>query len=187
MPFYIRYRACLLCGIILCLGVGAEAQSMDDPMAEKVKILTMSVMSPAVRKGRALPATYTCAGDDENPPILVRHIPLNAKSLVIVIDSKVGVQTRVNWAVYNIPVTPTGMVKVPRYSVPGQEAKNSSQRQRYTGPCLTKDERATVAIKAYALKNMLRLPADATAGLLARAMKDQVVAKARLLTTAVGQ
>jgi phosphatidylethanolamine-binding protein (PEBP) family uncharacterized protein len=160
---------------------------MDDPMAEKVKILTMSVMSPAVRKGRALPATYTCAGDDENPPILVRHIPLNAKSLVIVIDSKVGVQTRVNWAVYNIPVTPTGMVKVPRYSVPGQEAKNSSQRQRYTGPCLTKDERATVAIKAYALKNMLRLPADATAGLLARAMKDQVVAKARLLTTAVGQ
>jgi phosphatidylethanolamine-binding protein (PEBP) family uncharacterized protein len=47
---------------------------------------SLQVSSPAFKENEMIPAKYTCEGDNINPPITVKNIPQQTKSLALVVD-----------------------------------------------------------------------------------------------------
>jgi Raf kinase inhibitor-like YbhB/YbcL family protein len=63
----------------------------------------MQITSPIFKNNDYLPEKYTCDGLDINPPLVFSDIPLNTKSLALIVDdpdSPSGVWT--HWLVWNI-------------------------------------------------------------------------------------
>jgi Raf kinase inhibitor-like YbhB/YbcL family protein len=69
----------------------------------------MKLTSSAFVQGEKIPAMYTCDGDNVNPPLEITGVPLEAKSLVLIMDDpdvpknvrKDGMWD--HWVVFNIP------------------------------------------------------------------------------------
>ena len=72
--------------------------------------MTLSITSTAFEDGGAMPAVYTCEGDDISPPLSFSGVPEAAQSLVLIVDDpdapdpKAPQTTWVHWVLYNIPV-----------------------------------------------------------------------------------
>ena len=63
----------------------------------------LSVESPAFENNKFIPAKYTCDGDDVNPPLVIKGIPEEAKTLVLIVDDPdAPMGTWNHWIVWNI-------------------------------------------------------------------------------------
>ena len=51
-----------------------------------LKRYTMDLASPAFEHHQPIPQTYTCQGDDINPPSISITFPKETKSLVLIMD-----------------------------------------------------------------------------------------------------
>ena len=69
----------------------------------------MQLTSSAFKQGEEIPALYTCDGRNINPELLISHVPLEAESLVLIMDDPdVPASVRKecmwdHWVVFNIP------------------------------------------------------------------------------------
>lgn len=149
--------------------------------AKEVRKMTeMKLTSPAFTHTKAIPAKFSCDGDDINPPLAIEGVPREAKSLALVMDdpdAPAGVW--VHWLFWNInPATK----QIGQGSVPpeAQQGVNSWERRNYGGPCPPSGTHRYV-FRLYALKEQLNLPASATRKDLDRAMQGKIVAQTELL------
>lgn len=184
MPYHMNFRLLLLslCAIALQSWAQQPEAPLDDPMSEKPR-KPMRLFCKEFKQGGTMPDDFLCAGDDVNPTLRVTGIPEEATFLVLLVDSKAGGVSQTHWIVYNIPIPEDRQVTVRRHTVPGIEVVNSAGKKRYAGPCAGTN-RTRVEFKAYAVKAGFSLPRNATAGHLSRVMKNQVLAKARLIAYA---
>jgi len=105
-------------------------RTQEEPQNVSV-ILMLSVTSPVFKHNGAIPAKYTCQGQDISPPLEIQGVPATAQSIILILDdpdAPVGVWT--HWVVWNIPATTTMLLegKAPAGSVEGM---NSWQKQGY--------------------------------------------------------
>ena len=114
------------------------------------------VTSRAFKNGEMIPKKYTCKGGDVNPPLEIKGIPAEAKSLALIMDDPdAPVGTWVHWVVWNIPLE--GVEKViAENSAPGIEGINSAGKHHYHGPCPPSGVHRYY-FKFYALNAMLNL------------------------------
>jgi Raf kinase inhibitor-like YbhB/YbcL family protein len=141
----------------------------------------MKIESSEFKHGEAIPAVFTCQGDDKSPPLKISDVPAEAKSLVLIVDDPDAPGgTWVHWLVWNIPPD-TGVFDqnhVPNGAVQG---KNSWGRAGYGGPCPPSGTHRYF-FKLYALDDMLPL-SSANVQQLEKAMKPHIIEQCELMGT----
>ncbi|MEX2231852.1 MAG: YbhB/YbcL family Raf kinase inhibitor-like protein [Cyclobacteriaceae bacterium] len=148
----------------------------------------MNIISPDFPNGGAIPAKFTCDGEDVNPTLIVNGIPEGTKSLALVVeDPDAPLTTYTQWLVWNIPPTET----IAENSIPGIQGINTVGKNPYRGPCPVAGSQR-YSFKVYALKRILTLQPEADRSELEKAMQGHILATGELLgeydrTVAVGK
>jgi len=164
------------------------AASTDTPMSAPAS--SFQLTSTAFAQGGAIPARYTCEGDDASPPLSWTAAPTDTKSYALIVedpdapDPAKPQRIYVHWVVYNIPATVTSLAEdaskrgLPLGATPG---KNDSGKTVYGGPC-PPIGRHRYFFRLYALDAALTVSSANKAELLA-AMKGHELATAELMGT----
>lgn len=138
------------------------------------------VTSTAFEHNQGIPDKYTCKGEEVNPPLAIRNVPLRTESLALIMsDPDAAGGTWSHWLVWNI--NPNGS-KIRENSVPGLEGKNSADKIGYQGPCPPSGTHRYI-FRVYALNSKLDLKSGAARRELAKAMKGKVIATGSLIGT----
>jgi len=91
-----------------------------------------------------IPKAFTCDGEDNSPALNWAGVPINTKSLVLIVDDPDAPDpakpkmTWVHWLLYNLPPTAAGLPKAVAATElpPGtRQGKNDWNRTGYGGPC----------------------------------------------------
>jgi len=169
------------------LTIGAILASSIMSLAEEH--MKLSLKSTAFDPWGAIPAKYTCEGNDISPPLTWEGVPERAKSLVLIVDDPdapdptAPKMTWVHWVLYNIPLSVSslseGMKDLPKGAVQG---RNDWKRAGYGGPCPPIGKHRYFH-KLYALDTILTDIKEPTKKAIEAAMKGHIVAQAELVGT----
>src|SRR5437764_11281013 len=144
-------------------------------MATLVNISTLKIESSAIKREGMITSKYTCEGQNINPPLSIKNIPAEAKSLALVVDDPDAAGIFTHWVVWNIKPTET----IGENSVPGSEGRNNFGTTHYRGPCPPTGTHRYF-FKVYALDRMIDLPANANRDDLEKVIKDHIVGKGEI-------
>lgn len=145
----------------------------------------MKLESTAFDANGAIPARYTCDGQDISPPLAWDEPPAETRSLALICDDPDAPgKTWVHWVVYNLP---PGTRSLPEKVSPnaslsggGLQGINDFGNPGYGGPCPPSGTHRYF-FKLYALDRVLELPAGATKARLEEAIRGHILAKAELV------
>jgi len=138
-----------------------------------MKIEELRITSPSFQNNGAIPAKYTCDGNDVNPPLNITGIPREAKSLVLIVDDPdASMGTFVHWVVWNIPPKE----RIEENSVPGVEGMNDFRKRSYGGPCPPSGTHRYF-FKLYALDVKLDLKTNSRKEDVEKAIEGHVLAR----------
>ncbi len=122
---------------------------------------TVSLMlgSPAFANNTALPAQFSCRGQNVNPPLVISNLPNGTKSLVLIVHDPDAVGSDfTHWLLWNIaPETD----QIAENSVPGAAVTgtNDSGKTGYHGACPPAGTGThRYMFELYALDTTLNLP-----------------------------
>lgn len=189
----------LLAGVVL-VGIIAiffyqnqdTALTQDDIIEEQdMEDFSLAISSSAFGEGEAIPSIYTCDGENINPPLSIKNVPANAKSLALIMDDpdipEVVKKSRLiekfdHWILFNLPPETTEIEE--NYTEAGVSGKNSAQSIGYVGACPPKEYEPTehrYVFQLYALDTILELEEGATEGDVRNAMKGHILEKVELI------
>lgn len=158
---------------VILLGAGCAPKNMLSEWPVKFT-------SPAFENNGPIPATYTCDGEDKNPPFDIGELPPETKSLVLIVDDPDAPSGDwVHWTLWNIsPETK----QIAEKSVPlgAVEGTTDFGKSGYGGPCPHSGIHR-YQFKLYALDTMLELPPSAGKRAIEIAMNGHVLAHTRLI------
>ncbi len=146
----------------------------------------MLLTSPVFKHNTSIPPKYTCDGSNVSPPLEISDVPVNAKSLALIMDDpdipdfvkqKFGIQVWDHWIVFNIPPTKT---KIAEGENPGTKGKGTYPHLNYGGPC-PPDREHRYFFKLYALDARLDLPEGSDKKQLEAAMKGHIIEQCELV------
>lgn len=167
-----------------CIALIACIAGACEPQASTVEAIIVS--SPAFSDGGEIPVRHTCRAENLSPPLFFHGVPIEARSLCIVLedlDDPGG--TVALWVVWNIPastvaVDENGMARVQGAVV----GVNNAQQNRYIGPCRplesTGYESRRYRITVRALDELVELEPTSDREALMRAIDGHVLAKGTL-------
>jgi Raf kinase inhibitor-like YbhB/YbcL family protein len=171
--------------LIATLLVGVPAS------AAKEEAMSLVVQSTAFGANAAIPANYTCEGNDVSPPLAWSGAPSGTRSFALIVDDPDAPDpaaprtTWVHWVLYNIPPTTMGLPEAaaPRAMPTGtRDGRNDWGRTGYGGPC-PPIGRHRYFFKLYALDATLPNLQEPNKAALERAMHGHILAQATLIGT----
>jgi Raf kinase inhibitor-like YbhB/YbcL family protein len=140
----------------------------------------MEIESPVFKSNKLIPSKYTCDGENVNPPLIISHVPENAKSLVLIVDDPDASRgTFVHWTVWNID---SHIKEIKENSRPQNavEGRTDFGRSGYGGPCPPSGTHRYF-FKLFALNTTLDIGTSTEAADLEREIEDNILAKAQLV------
>jgi len=160
--------------IILCPSEGVAAQKS-----------AIIVTSTAFKEGEIIPALYTCKGKDISPPLAWSNVPVEATTIVLIVDDPdAPVGTWVHWVYYNIPTQrrslPENVEKSKQPSPGGVQSITDFRIVGYSGPCPPSGTHRYY-FRVYALDTELNLDDEATLQSVKQAMKGHILATGTLM------
>jgi Raf kinase inhibitor-like YbhB/YbcL family protein len=161
----------------LAPGCGDETVEGPPPSAPA----TIRLTSGEFGEGDAIPARFTCAGEDVSPPLQWDGVPARARALALVMeDPDAPGGTFVHWTMLDLPPSGSGLESGER--PPGaREAKNSFGDEGYAGPCPPKgDKPHRYVFSVYALDAPLGLDGGGSPADARRAIGRHAIATGRL-------
>ena len=149
--------------------------------------MSFSLTSPAFEEGQAIPAKYTCDGEDISPALAWNEPPSGTRSFALIMDDPdAPAGTWVHWVAYNIPADVRGLPEaVPiaeSLSDGGLHGKNTSRDLGYGGPCPPSGTHRYY-FKLYALDIMLDNEAGLDKNELLSLMEGHILAQCQLMGT----
>ena len=153
--------------------------------------MALSISSPAFSAGGAIPATFTCEGQDLSPELTWSGVPTGTKSLALIVDDPDAPDPAkpktvyVHGVLFNIPASATGLPQaVAAGSLPPgtQEGTNDWNRTGYGGPCPPVG-RHRYFFKLFALDTVLNGLGAATKKDLLNAMQGHILEQAEVIGT----
>ena len=151
--------------------------------------MSLTIASPAFQHGDAMPARYTCEGENVSPPLEWSGVPAGTRSLVLIVDDPDAPDPAaprrvwVHWVLYNLPASCIALTEAVRALPAGTlEGTNDWQRTGYGGPC-PPIGRHRYFHKLYALDVVLPDLGRPTKLQLEQAMRGHVLADAQLIGT----
>ena len=165
-----------------------KVEEASKELAEKSKVRTMQIGSPAFADGAAIPKKYTCEGEDVSPPLNWGSAPEGTKSFALISedpDAPSGIW--VHWVIYNIP----GEVNKLSENIPKSEVVlngvkqglNDFEQIGYGGPCPPPGKAHRYFFKIYALDSYVNLKSGARKEELIRAIQSHILAEGQLIGT----
>lgn len=143
--------------------------------------MTFALTSTAFATGEAIPARYTCDGEDAVPPLAWSGAPAGTRAFALIMDDPDAPGgTWVHWVLFNLPATATAL---PESEASGVEGRTNSGAGGYGGPCPPPGKAHRYFFKLYALDGPLALRRGATKADVERAMEAHVLASAQLMGT----
>lgn len=140
----------------------------------------MKLTSPVFEYNDPIPSKYTCDGDNVNPPLFIKNVPPNTKSLVLIVDDPdAPVKIWAHWILFNIAPKTKEIVEnsVPVGAVQGE---TSFGKPGYGGPCPPGGTHRYF-FKLYALDTKLSVSSKATKEAVETLMKGHILAQTELL------
>ena len=140
----------------------------------------MTIESTAFKNEEEIPSKYTCDGEAINPPLTIKNVPENAKSLTLIVDDPDAPSgTWDHWILWNIPkeVMQIAEGSTPMGAVVG---KNSSGENSYGPPCPPSGAHRYY-FRLYALDTPLNLSSNSNSDDLRGAMEGHILAEAELM------
>lgn len=140
----------------------------------------MRISSEAFTEHGAIPARYTCDGENENPILVLEGVPDGTQSLALVMDDPDAPGgTFTHWTVWNIDPKTT-LLDGERLPTGAKEGMTSFGKPGYGGPCPPPGKPHRYIFTLYALDVRLELDAGADLGVLRKAVEGHVLQTAEL-------
>jgi Raf kinase inhibitor-like YbhB/YbcL family protein len=150
---------------------------MDTSILSGIAMVILQVTSPSFEANGDIPAKFSCEGENINPALTIKNIPVQAKSLAIIVeDPDAPSGTVTHWICWDIDPVET----ISEKSVAGVQGKNTIGNNGYMGPCPPNGTHH-YHFKIFALDKKLGLAAGASKEDLENAMKDHVVGSGELI------
>ncbi|MCW3070746.1 MAG: YbhB/YbcL family Raf kinase inhibitor-like protein [Bacteroidetes bacterium] len=138
---------------------------------------TLTVKSPAFENNGNIPSKYSCVGANISPPLSIKNIPVNTKSLALIMDDPDAPKgTFDHWIMWNIPVSEA----IEENTFPGMQGLNGKQECSYTGPCPPSGTHH-YHFKVYALDTRLELSQNSGKSALQEAMEGHIIGEGELV------
>ncbi|MFV7236273.1 YbhB/YbcL family Raf kinase inhibitor-like protein [Flavobacterium sp. ZB4R12] len=138
---------------------------------------TLTIKSPAFKNNEFIPSKYTCDGLNINPELIIEDIPVNTKSLAIIVDDPDAPNgTFCHWLLWDIPPKTT----IKEDSRPGTQGRNSIHENKYFGPCPPSGTHH-YHFKVYALDAKLNLPPNTGEKELLNTMRGHIISSGDLV------
>ena len=151
--------------------------------------MAFALTSSAFTEGTAIPAKYTCEGEDVSPPLAWSDAPAGTVSFALIVDDPdAPAGTWVHWVLYNLPATagelPENVAKVETLDLGGaRQGRNDFQRPGYGGPCPPPGPAHRYFFKLYALDAALPPRPAARQKDVEAAMQGHTLGMAQLVGT----
>jgi Raf kinase inhibitor-like YbhB/YbcL family protein len=179
--------ACALLSILVLLSLAACGAATEQPAARAPGGGTMvdfTLTSAGFAEGAAIPAKYTCDGENSAPPLRWDGAP-HAQSFVLIVDDPDAPGgTFTHWVLYDIPGAqrelPEGLSNVGALGTPGI---NDFSRVGYSGPCPPRGagaHRYVFSLSALDIAT-LNLPPEAERQTVEAAIRGHVLGQAKLI------
>ena len=157
------------------------------PGAAEEGTMSFALTSAAFQEGQAIPAKYTCDGQDVSPALAWSGAPVDTKSLALISDDPdAPMGTWVHWVVYNLPASTR---QLPESFPKDKELKDGTRqgttdfgRIGYGGPCPPSGTHRYF-FKLYALDVVLSLSPGATKAAVESAIQGHILAQIQLMGT----
>lgn len=168
-------------GFVIPLSIGVlTALVFQTHIVEASTMDTLKLSGAAFRQNELIPAKYTCDGADVSPPLMIENVPLQAKSLALIVDDPdAPAGTWVHWVVWNIA---PGTKELKENTIPpgAQQGMTDFRKRSYGGPCPPSGTHRYF-FKLYALDATLTLGPNTTKSELESAMKGHIISQAELV------
>lgn len=178
-----------------CANQGDGAATSDEPTATETPAATtearvampdLQFQSTAFDEGATIPEQYTCAGDDDSPPLSISGVSNDAERLAVIVDdpdAPGGAFT--HWLLWNVPAN---VEEIPEALAPtetieeldgARQGTNDFGEVGYRGPCPPEgDSPHTYRFRLYVLDEPVRIGAGAKKKALTDAIQDVRLATA---------
>lgn len=155
------------------------------PDVQSQVAMTMKLESSAFNANAAIPAKYTCDGDDRSPALSWDDPPEGTRGIALIMDDPDAPgRTFVHWVLYDLPPDvrqlPESVPSDPLLPTGGVQGKNDFGRYGYGGPCPPGGTHRYV-FKLYALDTVLDLSPGATKNQVLEALDGHILAGAELI------
>ncbi len=138
---------------------------------------TLQVTSPSFKENELMPAKYTCEGINVSPPLDIKNIPAQTKSIAIIMDDPDAAGgTYDHWIVWNLEPAQAIAENIEA----GILGRNGSGNTSYKGPCPPTGTHH-YHFKVYALDMMLTLKEGSSKAELQTAMQEHIIANGDLV------
>ncbi len=142
----------------------------------------MKLASSSFENNQNIPKTYSCDGDNINPPLEISDVPENAKSLAIIMDDPDAPSgTFTHWLMWNI-APDTKKILEGDWPENAEQGINDGGELGYMGPCPPSGIHH-YHFKLYALSEKLDIPPNSTKEELEKEIEDAFIAKSELVGT----
>jgi Raf kinase inhibitor-like YbhB/YbcL family protein len=166
-----------LAGLAACSSGGGE------PRREPALSEVISVSSPAFGNGAAIPARFTCAGEDVSPPLRWTGVPQGAAEVALVVDDPDAPRgIYVHWVVVGIDPA-TGRLAEGTVPAGAAQLPNSAGKAAWTGPCPPGGPAHHYRFTVYALRQQPEVAGDADPETSIEAIEAAATARGRLVGT----
>ena len=152
--------------------------------------MSLTIASTAFPANGAIPAAYTCEGDDRSPPLAWSGAPPGTRSFALVVDDPDAPDpaaprmTWVHWVLFNIPADVSELAEnVPpdkKLANGARHGMNDFRKYGYGGPCPPSGTHRYY-FKVFALDTDLALEPGITKADLEKAMKGHILAQGQLM------
>lgn len=147
---------------------------------------TLQLTSSSFEADAAIPAKYTCDGEDASPALAWNDPPAATKGFALVMDDPDAPnKTVVHWVIYDLPAAtrklPEAVPKEAKLPDGSLQGRNSHGSLGYSGPCPPKGVVHHYFFKLFALDKSTGLKPKATKPELEAAIKGHILAKAQLI------
>lgn len=142
----------------------------------------MQLSSPSFTNNSAIPAKFTCQGQNINPELQISGVTSEAKSIALIMDDPDAPNGDfVHWVIWNIPVETES---IPEHASAkfATQGNNSTSTQQYMGPCPPTGIHRYF-FRLYALSEILDIPATSTKADLLKAMQGKIIDETQLMGT----
>lgn len=146
--------------------------------------MAFTIQTDAFAEGGAIPAKYTCDGQDLSPRLRWAGAPQGTKSLALIMDDPdAPVGTFTHWLLHDIPATAAELAEGQTPGQTGVTLKNDFGRPGYGGPCPPRGHGPhRYFFTLYAL-DVPTLGKPAARGALETAVRGHILATARAMGT----
>lgn len=168
--------------VIVFVFLAASGLSGKDPIGK------LGLKTTAFAPGGAIPARFTCAGENISPSLSWNQPPSGTRSFVLIVDDPDAPSgTWVHWVVYNLPAATRQLPEHVPAGRPiaggGEQGVNDFPKDGYGGPCPPPGRPHRYFFRLYALDTTLALHARAQRVEVESGMKGHILAQGELMST----